>query len=78
MYQSLKVYTPPVKYPVEPEQAFDALKIDEPSTTLQAQRIETFIAAATNLVEHYTGRSLLTQRLCYVLPEECMRTDPRA
>lgn len=74
MYQTLKVITLPIDYPVDPDQVLDVLKIDD-TTTLQDLRIETLIAAASNLVEHHTRRALLTQTLLYVLPDVCMKDE---
>ena len=69
MQKTVNVITPPVKYPVEPDEAMTWLKWD-PSNLSDAQLIDEVIATATQMIEYYTARAIMTQTLeMHFVPE---------
>ena len=65
MRYTLKVITPPDRWPVEREDMFNFLKLDisDPAMSREKQLVEELIAAATSMLEELTGRAFITQTL---------------
>jgi hypothetical protein len=76
MIVSVKVITPPDRYPLDRDDAFNMLKLDSsnPALTDEAVFIEDLIAAATSKIEKFMGRALMTQTLKMVCVPEVKPT----
>ena len=58
-----KVIIPPKSYPVTRDEAAEWLHVDPSNVVSEDQIIEDLIATATDMVEKYCSRALLTQTL---------------
>ena len=58
-----KIITPPKGYPLTLEEAAEWIHVDPSNIISENQSIEDLIATATDMVEKYTGRTLITQTL---------------
>ena len=69
MRYTINTITPPVGYPVEREDMMRFLKMDtsNPAFSSEGAFIEDLIAAATSMLESYTGRTFMTQTLEMVM-----------